>query len=84
MADNEDGEEETLKIKDSDEDDFAEELGDSTTCVVQNCYATDRPLTLRIDIKSFIRGVQSRARCAISSLTMGVGRILFLKYLWTT
>ena len=43
--------------------------------------ATKRPLTLRSDIKSFIQGVWSRIRYAISILTMKATRTWYLEHL---
>ena len=46
-------------------------------------YVTRGPPTLHSDIKFFIQGVRSRAKCATPSLTMEVMRISFLEYSWT-
>ena len=78
------GDDEGIVIKDATDSDFVEENRDLVACVVQRLLATKSPLTLCSDIKFFIRGVRSKARYAISSLTKRVARILFLEHLWTT
>jgi len=56
MTNYEDDEEEGFEIEELNDSDFADEHGESASCVVQRLLATRRSLTLRNDIKSFIQG----------------------------
>jgi len=63
--------------------DFAEEYGESATCVAQRLLCNQKNLKLHNDIKFSTRGVRSRARCAISSSTTTVVRTSSLAHWWT-
>ena len=82
MMDCEDDEEDEFEIEEPNGSVFADEHGESTSCIVQRFLCNQKASGTTQQYQIFYLRCSVKCKVCNSSLTMEVARILSLKHLW--